>query len=248
MPDELKTIDGAITNCENKRDYHIDEARKMLRNMIYSLGIFAYLITAFYIFRYLENSRNKNYEISENIKEIKKIEGSIRQSRNEIKKLLSNTDSATGTNFQRIIDTDEQNKTSLDSLIASTPTTSNKVENSNVDNAPQYILYGILILTVGIFSSLYRYHQKEISRFESFSFGLHRIRIAANNGNTGFEDEVRTSLVQDAFHYETKTSILDSNKKKVESPVPGYPSSDIATAILNKFLDSIEIVTKPKDK
>ena len=71
-----------------------------------------------------------------------------------------------------------------------------------------------------------------------------RIRVAGNNNNlTGYKTEVREALTKNAFEYQAQTS----KKGKMESPVPGHPAGEITTAVLNKVLDGIEVVTK-KDK
>jgi hypothetical protein len=105
-------------------------------------------------------------------------------------------------------------------------------------------LFGIVIIS--ILTALYRLHLKEISKAEQNLTAFYRIRIAANNmKNEGFGTEVRLALTQNAFYHnaESNSSILGSNKK-IESPIPGHPSSDILTAVLNKILDNVEV--KPK--
>jgi len=75
-----------------------------------------------------------------------------------------------------------------------------------------------------------------------------RIRIAANNAsNTGFEGEVRTALTKGAFDSPIEESLL-ARRWKVESPLPGHPSSDLASSILNRLLEEVEVVLQPKGK
>ena len=109
-----------------------------------------------------------------------------------------------------------------------------------------YILYALLILVFGVFTSFYRFHLKEIAKYEHFHVGFMRIKIAAHNSEKKYETEVRHALTNEAFSYDTKSALIN-NEKRVESPIPGHPGSDIGSAIINKFLDSIEIVTKKKD-
>lgn len=103
-----------------------------------------------------------------------------------------------------------------------------------------FILYGIFILIFSIGTSFYRFHQKEVSKYEHYLIGFHRIRIAANNSPNKFEDEVRTALTRDAFSYETSNGIF-SKDKKIESPLPGHPTSDLATIMINRIFDAIDI-------
>lgn len=108
------------------------------------------------------------------------------------------------------------------------------------------IVSGILLLVsvlIGVLVSLYRFHLMEIARTEHYKIGFLRIRIAANNPGTGFGSEVRDSLTDGAFFYEharAKTSV------RVESPLPGHPTSDLSAALVGKLLEGIDIVVKPK--
>lgn len=104
-----------------------------------------------------------------------------------------------------------------------------------------YVLSALFALIFGVLMAIYRFHLTEISRSEQYKLGLHRIRIAANNHNhAGFNTEVRAALTLGAFEFST------GKEKKVESPLPGHPASDLATALTNKLLDAIEIKVTPK--
>jgi hypothetical protein len=116
-----------------------------------------------------------------------------------------------------------------------------KADRSN--GLVDFVTYGIFIIAFSVLTSFYRFHQKEVSKYEHYLIGFHRIRIAANNSSNKFEDEVRTSLTRDAFVYETHAGLFTKNKK-VESPIPGHPTSDLATYMVNKIFDSIEIREK----
>lgn len=115
----------------------------------------------------------------------------------------------------------------------------------NTDAKTNYILYLLLIVVFSIFTSLYRFHSKEIAKYEHFLLGFMRIRIAATNNEPGYQTEVRQSLTHEAFTYDTKPALITKGRK-VENPVPGNPTSDIGTAIINKIFESIEIVQKKK--
>jgi hypothetical protein len=98
-----------------------------------------------------------------------------------------------------------------------------------------------MLIMFGVFTSMYRYHLKEASRYQHYVFGLRRIRIAANNSKTGFEDVVRQALTDSAFTFES------GKIKKFESPIPGHPTSDLSAMLIQKIFDSIEVKSK-KDK
>jgi len=108
-----------------------------------------------------------------------------------------------------------------------------------------YVTQSLVLLSLaGIVVGLYRYHLKEISRLEKFELGLMRIRIAGNNfDNEGFRTEVRAALASGAFDSPPSGALRDG---KIESPVPGHPSSDLGAAFLNKLLEAVEFVAKPK--
>jgi hypothetical protein len=106
-----------------------------------------------------------------------------------------------------------------------------------------YISYAIFILIFGVFTSLYRFHLKEISKHEHYLIGFQRIRIAGVNSSTKYDDEVKISLTKNAFYYESEGKAKQSDKS-IESPIQGHPASDIATNLLNKILEKFEF--KPK--
>lgn len=134
--------------------------------------------------------------------------------------------------FQKLLNTKEELKLAI--LKSST---------SQKNDLSSFILYGVFILIFGILASFYRFHLKEISRQEHFLLGFHRIRIAAVNSSTKYDDEVLKALTKDAFYLHTQ---VQSSKSKLESPLQGHPGSDAATKILNKVLEQIEVTLKPK--
>lgn len=120
---------------------------------------------------------------------------------------------------------------------------SNTMES--IENNTSYILYGISILVFGVFTSFYRFHLKEISKYEHYMFGFIRIKIAGNNSKYGYDTEVRKSLTNEAFSHELKSSFMNK-EKKVESPMPGHPTLDLSSAIINKVIDSLDVIIKKK--
>lgn len=117
-----------------------------------------------------------------------------------------------------------------------------------VTDAMLYASGVILVVLIGVFTGLYRFHLREIAKNEYYKFGLLRVRIAANNATrSGFDGEVRTTLVKGAFDMPTEDSIL-SRRKKIESPLPGHPTSDLATGLLNRLLEEVDVILQPKAK
>jgi hypothetical protein len=111
-------------------------------------------------------------------------------------------------------------------------------------------IYGagaLLIVFVSVFVGLYRTHLREIIRNEAFLFALLRIKAAAPGGNEAIDPEVKACLLKDPFEVPREPSIL-RREKKIESPLPGHPTSDLSALLLNKVLDQVELVMKPKDK
>ena len=113
-----------------------------------------------------------------------------------------------------------------------------------------YIFGGIFVsfaFVFGVLMSIYRFHLNEAAKAEHYRIGFIRIRIAAESDREGYQTEVRGALTQDAF----RPPIMTRRKGQIESPLPGHPSSDLATVFLNKLIDTVEIKPKkpqrPKD-
>ena len=109
-----------------------------------------------------------------------------------------------------------------------------------------FIVFGLYLTVFGILIALYRFHMSEVSRNEQIKLGFWRIRIAARNTTPGFQTEVRQSLTKDAFSFDRK--VKGEKGKEIESPIPGHPASELATSILNKVFDQIDVhVSKKKE-
>ena len=98
-----------------------------------------------------------------------------------------------------------------------------------------YTLYGIFIIYIITFSvtmSLYRFDINEIAKAHHYKIGFLRIGLALNSSNeipSELSKSIET-LTENAFNYNLKT------KNKIESPLQGYPTSDISTSVLNKII------------
>jgi hypothetical protein len=118
---------------------------------------------------------------------------------------------------------------------------------SNSFKAPESVLYGlfaIFVVVFGVLMAVYRFHLNEIARTEHYKMGFMRIRVAAKNHSyPGFNSEVRVSLTNEAFTY-NPSSVFSSKDKKVDSPLPGHPTSDLSAVLINKLLDGIDIKKK----
>ena len=135
-------------------------------------------------------------------------------------------------------------KTALESV-------TKKIETYEANDSSAHILFtlvGLFLTVFGILIAIHRFHLLEISRTQKQLLGLKRIRIAGNNYDLqGFRSEVRESLTKDAFD---DPSVKE---KKVQSPLPGHPTSDFATTFANKILENVSIeykskATDPKNK
>lgn len=104
-----------------------------------------------------------------------------------------------------------------------------------------FALLAIFTIVFGVVMSVYRFHLNEISKAEHYKVGFLRIRIAANNLGDGFQGEVRRALTEHAFAFEPTSSGLISRGKKVESPLPGHPASDLSAIVLTKLLDGLDL-------
>lgn len=126
------------------------------------------------------------------------------------------------------------------------PSAGGIVASTNTET--QTVIYAVVVIFTiifGVVMSLYRFHLNEISKAEHYKIGFIRIRIAANNNSPGFQSEVRQTLTEQVFSFQPASSGFFKSKN-VESPLPGHPTSDIATLIIDKLLDKFELVEKKK--
>ena len=129
-------------------------------------------------------------------------------------------------------------------LKAETERVKAQTERATVTN---YVILALCVLVFGVLMAVYRFHLTEISKVEHYMIGFIRIQIAAHNSSTGYQTDVRRALTDAAFDY-TKPPLGPGGKKRIESPLPGHPTTDVATLVLNQILDQIEIHTKARQK
>lgn len=110
-----------------------------------------------------------------------------------------------------------------------------------------YLIFVLVIVIFGFFASFYRFHLKEIAKYEHSLLWFMRIRIAANNSEQKFDTEVRKSLTEDAFSYDTKDHFF-KRWKWVENPLPGHIWLDLSSAIVNKIIEWVEIMPRKDTK
>ena len=116
--------------------------------------------------------------------------------------------------------------------------------NTQRQSITTYVLLGLSVLVFGVLMAVYRFHLQEIAKAEHYKIGFLRIKIAATHSSEGFGSEVREALTINAFD-DKKTSPA---RGKVESPLPGHPTSDVATLFINKVFETFELRAEPKQK
>lgn len=118
------------------------------------------------------------------------------------------------------------------------------------DKVIDYIMYGVCIVFISIFTSLYKQHSLDASKAENIYFSFLRVRVAGKS--CGYGTEVRIALTDRVFEFTSPKESIFSKSKKIESPIPGHPVSDLSTKLVNevfkKFLNTIEIKVKPEDE
>lgn len=236
------TIDQAIENCEKRIIRHRDIA---LYAFIFGVVvIIAFGCVVVYSFKQSEAQKILIQDLAIQSKIVDNEMPSIKDLLNGIKNkedldhfhALYSTDIQIQQNFIRRVD----------SLQAKSSTEIKDFnQNEKSEKFLYYLLYAIFILIFGVVVSIYRFQLKEIAKYEHFLFGLHRIRVAGNNYENGFASEVRISLTQDAFST-IEGSTLFKKEKKIESPIQGYPLSDLSTSFINKLMEEYEFVKKPR--
>ncbi len=260
---EQNTIDTAIINCSDKIKEHRVQANFFLGFLI--VFVLGYIAVSYTLFSHdtathfdittfeLANQKaieayklynETNNLVEENISNTNILIELINHTKN--KKDLDSLFKYVGEHNKIMNDfRNDLNEVSygIDTSIAITKKLARKLreekipENKLEMNMFYYLLYALFIIIFGVLTSFYRYHLKEISKLEQYYFGFLRIRIAGNNSLTGYDDLVKDSLTRDAFTFE-------SPSKKITSPVPGHPGSDILTNFLNKLLDKFELTPK----
>ena len=112
-------------------------------------------------------------------------------------------------------------------------------------------LYGIaagFVILVSVLVGLYRSHVREIAKNEQYQIGLLRVEAATKMlGDHKAFSEAREGLIKGAFDVAPESILFRREPKKVvESPLPGHFATDFATSILNKVVEQIEVVLKPR--
>jgi hypothetical protein len=141
----------------------------------------------------------------------------------------------------------ESSRRHYDEVIRGLQSTNESLDKDIVplDKSVLFIFYGVLIFAIGLLTSFYRFQIKEIAKYEQSRLALSRIRIAGNNYQNGFADIVRQTLVKEAFAHTAEP--LGSKKGKIDSPIPGHPTADLATLLINKIFESVEFKAVSKN-
>jgi hypothetical protein len=93
-----------------------------------------------------------------------------------------------------------------------------------------YIFYVISFPVFGISFSMYKFHLKEIAKYEYYLLGFKRTQIAAMGSTESFQSEVRKGLMNGAF-----PNMKDSPEKKGET---------ITKSIIELLEDRLEKIEK----
>jgi hypothetical protein len=223
--DSKNTTDAAIGRVEAIIISHTKDANRLLLIIIsisffFLAAVFLPILKNYLNVNKTYTSVDGNNSFIEKVNQIKGI--SVKQYDTLVTKAIF---------YQKLLNTNHEATLSADKLIA-------PVQKQDLSD---YVLYGVFILIFGVTTSLYRFHLKEISKQEHYLVGFQRIRIAGVNSTTKYDDEVKVSLTKDAFTFNENAPRKD---KLIESPIPGHPSSDIATELLNKLLDKFDLTAK----
>jgi hypothetical protein len=105
----------------------------------------------------------------------------------------------------------------------------------------------IFVVLISVLVGLYRMHVREIVKNEHYRLALLRVGIAAANfEKPGYDTKVRVALLNNAFEIPSEPKLFEKTRK-LESPLPGHPTSDLMTGIVNKILEKFEVEVKPKE-
>ncbi|PWW07853.1 MULTISPECIES: hypothetical protein [Pseudidiomarina] len=94
-------------------------------------------------------------------------------------------------------------------------------------------LSAFCVVAFGVLMALHRYHLTEISKYEHYKLAFARLNIAQSFDERAI-DQIISSLTVDAFNVKSGAS----NNGSVQSPLPGYPTSDLSALLVGKLLDN----------
>ena len=110
--------------------------------------------------------------------------------------------------------------------------------NTGTFNLTVFAILSAFTVVFGVSMSVYRFHLNEISKTEHYKIGFIRIRIAAESKRKGYQSEVRSALTDRPFDPPARAGLVSRNV--VSNPMPGNPSTDALTSVLNKILERID--------
>ena len=232
MEQQKNSIDIAIENCTNIiQDYRKKSSFILL--LIFMVTFTFLMIVGYSTFRgYFYGTKANPYLDTHSIRKndfIAKIENIKDITKQDYDTLITKAIS-----YQKLLNTEYEGELDF----------RKKMIVGEQPDFSSYILYGIFVLIFGVLTSFYRFFLKEISKQEHYLVGFYRIRVAGNNSTTKYDDEVKTALTQNAFNYENSLNLKKTSK--IESPIPGHPTSDITTILLNKILNQLDFKSKDK--
>lgn len=246
---EKTNLTDAIKHCEKNIVNHRMRATIFLIIMLTMIVVFSF---GQYYYLIIENNNTKHLiersdEIKTTIEELsfvsKEHERLISGAMNMIDDAIASSNSGARYQLDRII-SDLRADSSQINLAMHRVSRVSSILSNHTGVFPQniiYIIYAIFIAIFGVTTSFYRFHLKEVSKYEHSQLGYYRIRLAIDQSKTGFDDDIKFQIINNAFDIGSKVS-----KDKVESPLPGNPSSDIFAMLVNKLTELIDEIRKTR--
>ncbi|KAJ1499068.1 hypothetical protein HMI54_012138 [Coelomomyces lativittatus] len=92
-------------------------------------------------------------------------------------------------------------------------------EEKRADKTHMYLMFASFVVVFGVFTSLYRFHIREASKFEQYHLGFIRIKVAAADSKTGLDNLVKESLTKDAFTSMSGKKVLKVLYRVTQHPI-----------------------------
>jgi len=108
------------------------------------------------------------------------------------------------------------------------------------DTAKALGLLSLTLIGSGALAGQGRYYAKLAARFDLYATSFLRVRVAALNQEAGYNEDIRRALLTDLFKVPEAPS-----SRRIKSPAPGHPGSDLAAALMNKLVDNIDLSLRP---
>ena len=159
------TTDIAIEICKENISNHRKQSSRLL---MFILGLTAIFVLSQVYSSYFNRIRISSvaYTIDETNKDLDNVSNYFE---------FTPTDTLKFNN-----DTSYRRKQRIVKMLSDSYAKVNSINNQMTElnnKTVELILYGIFILIFGVLTSFYRFHLKEISKYEHFLIGIHRVRL-----------------------------------------------------------------------